>query len=123
MRKDKLFSTSMKQRSTPPAQVVRTTNPGNSSLQAPLDDDPFTETTNTIKKTPSLPRTGKAPASPVGQRKKTVSTSKLRNVPGAGRSAVTKKERGPGIVKKQAGKNLKWQRKTKGPGAAFYGQL
>jgi hypothetical protein len=124
MAKGKLFSTSNKQRRTQPGQVVRTTNQGNSSLQSPLDNDPFDETVDGITNQNSpMVKTAAAPASPVSQRPKTVSTNNLRRVPGAGRAAKVKRQNGPGIQNKVAGKNLKYQRKTKGPGSAFYGEF
>jgi hypothetical protein len=124
MAKDKQFSTSNKQRRTQPAQVTRTTNAGQSSLQSQLDTQPFTDNVDGItNKNSSMVKTGKAPASPVSQRPKTVSTNNLRRVPGPGRMAKVRKQSGPGIQNKVAGKNLKYQRKTKGPGAAFYGEF
>jgi hypothetical protein len=124
MAKGKQFSTSNKQRRTQPAQVTRTTNAGQSSLQSQLDTQPFTDNVDGItNKNSSMVKTGKAPASPVSQRPKTVSTNNLRRVPGPGRMAKVRKQSGPGIQNKVAGKNLKYQRKTKGPGAAFYGEF
>jgi hypothetical protein len=73
--KDKLFSTSIKPRSKQPNQVLRTANVGRSALQTQYDQDPYTTNSNTIKKTPHLPKTAMAPASPVHQRPKSVSVN------------------------------------------------
>lgn len=78
MAKDKLFSTSNKQRTKQENQVLRTANVGKSALQSQYDQDPYTTNSNTIKKTPHLPRTGTAPASPVHQRPKSISVKAPR---------------------------------------------
>lgn len=122
--KDKLFSTSSKQRRSQPGQVTRTTNAGKSSVQTQLDTQPFTDNVDGLtNKNGPMVKTSAAPASPVSQRPKSISTNNIRRVPGPGRAAKVKRQNGPGIQKKVAGKNLKWQRKTKGPGSAFYGEF
>lgn len=121
MAKDKLFSTSMKPRRTPPGQVTRTTNPGNSSFQAPLDTEPFDETEDGLEQQPAMTKTGTAPASPTAQRPKTVGTSGIRTAPGSGRGAVTRQQRGPGIVKTQKGKKIVGAKTPGASSKAFYG--
>jgi hypothetical protein len=90
MAKDKLFSTSNKQRTKQPAQVLRTTNVGDTSLQPNYDLEPFTSGSNTMNMHPRLPKKSPAPESPVHQRPKHVSVSP---------------------------KNSRWQRKTSRPSA------
>jgi hypothetical protein len=73
--KDKLFSTSNKQRTKQPNQVLRTANIGKSSLQTQYDQQPYATSDTGIPKRPALPKTGSAPFRIPSQRPKHVAVS------------------------------------------------